>query len=307
MTHRTGDRHESVCEHGTVEWVNRDEEDPGLGDWLKAVLPSVKAPAPARALFGEAVSCWQREDLDGAEKALRGLVASTQGDPRALAQFVLADLFGFRGDLADALLMLRLAAACGHREIAPAAACRLGEQLEEHGDIGSAERAYRQAINSGRGRYAFRARLRLSLLLYRDGDMRSAEELAREVLDSDIPELAGWAAGYIADIRLSRGDRDGAYSAFRQAAELDAGDAGDRATVMLAVLTDLGCGGASAREEYALLDRSEVAQERSGFIQATLNRWRGLGGDPRGLPLNPDWLRYYAASMDYYRREAYRS
>jgi tetratricopeptide (TPR) repeat protein len=213
-----------------VEWVKRDEGDPGFEDRLRAVLATVELPAPARGPVDEAVSCWRRKDLDGAEKALHELIASTRGDPRALAQFLSADLFGFRGDLEDALLMPRLAAACGHREIAPAAAFRLGEELEECGDIGSAKRAYRQAIDSGRGRFAFRARLRLSMLLYREGDMRSAEESARGVLDADIPELAGWAAGYLADIRFSRGDREGAYSAFRQAAELDAGEAGDRAT-----------------------------------------------------------------------------
>jgi hypothetical protein len=102
--------------------VKRDERHPRFEDWLKTMLLGIYPPTPARGLL---------------PRRSRADRVTTSTAPRMLC-------------LEDALLMPRFAAACGHREIAPAA-FRLDEELEEYEDFGSAERAYRQAHDSGRG------------------------------------------------------------------------------------------------------------------------------------------------------------
>lgn len=284
------------------QWVRR-RGDPALGKSLVAALASSEDHESVRELLRPAVDCWQRRDLEGAEAELRRALLWPEEGARAVAQLLLADVLRARGELEDGLLMMRLAVAGGHPEIAPLAACVLGNWLEEYGALESARRAYQQAVDSGHRVHGARGRGHLAELLYFEGQGQPAEVLLREAIDCDAVEWSGQAAGLLGDIRFAEGDLDGAYEAFRAAAVRDAPDPADRAAVMLAVLIDLGCGGDRARDDFAGLQRAGMPPERAAFIGATLARWRCAGqgvDDPVGA-VDPGWAGYYAAAMRFQR------
>lgn len=285
-------------------WVRRKQDDSSeMMSSLAEALALTEDHEATRALLRPAVECWQREDLAGVENALRPLLLEPDETLRALTQLVLADVHGVRGELEDGLLLLRLAAGSGHREIAPLAACELGNWLEQYGALESAQDAYQQAIDSGHRKHGVRARGHLAYLWYFEGRRAEAEDLLRAAIDGGVAPWSGQAALLLANIRFDEGDLEGAYEAFRTTAGLDAVDAADEATVMLAALIDLGCGGEGARADFAGLERAEASSERAAFIRAVLARWNeGQQGtdDPMGA-VEPDWARHYAAAMRFQR------
>ena len=270
----------------------------------EVVVASLKRVEGLRTTFAPAVHAWRHGDLDGAIELLRPVCGSQDTGLRAVARILLADAYGVRGDLEDALLQLRLTADSGHPEIAPMAACVLGHRLEEHGDLDGAQRAYQQAVESGHHLHAARARRYLAELYFGMGEVTSA--LATLGTAEPMPaQIRGWAQALLGDFRFALGDLDGAYAAYQQAAETDPGDPGDRATVMLAALTDLGHGGLRAQEGFAQLRHSnEASAERSAFVRVTLQRWHGSpdgASIPGSVPVDERWLAYAEVAVQFHR------
>lgn len=280
-------------------WVTRHTDHSWLKDSLLTLLTMAEDQDSTRALLQPVVDCWVRNDLDGAEAGAQRATRSGDESVRVVALIMLADALDVHGDLEGALLNLRIVAGSGHPEAAPLAAYCLGEMLDDCGDLNSAREAYQQAADSGHPIHAVRARCQLAHLLNTDGEYQAADDLLSEVVASAVPLWSGYAAGLLGDYRLARGAREVAYAAYLRAAELDAADPADRATVMLAVLIDLGCGGAHAREEYARLDREGISPDRSAYIRATLARWNGdrHAADQALLVVKPDWVEYYGKAM----------
>lgn len=121
-------------------------------------------------------------------------------------------------------------------------------------------------------------------------------------------QIRGWAQALFGDFRFALGDLDGAYAAYRQAAETDPGDPGDRATVMLAALIDLGHGGLRACEAFAQLGQLDlVSAERVSFVRTTLRRWRCSPDGacvPGSVAVDQRWLAYSEAAVRFHRGRA---
>lgn len=221
-----------------------------------------------------------------------------------MARIVLADVYGVRGDLEDALLQLRIAVGSSQPELAPMAAWILGNRLEEYGDLDGAVQAYQQAIDSGHRVHAAYARCYLAELQFAIGEVAAAR-LTLDAVESMPDHLRGWAVALRGDFCFSLGDLDGAHAAYQQVAETDPGDAGNRAAVMTAALIDSGHGGLDARERFEQLGRSEVANaERSSFVRATLERWHtgsAAAGKPTSVSVDLRWLAYGEAAVRFHR------
>ncbi len=241
---------------------------------------------------------------------LRPLCALEDPGLRTVARIMLADACDVRGDLEDALLQWRPAAASGHGELAPPAAWVLGNRLGQCGNVDGAERAYQQAVDSNHPVHSEVARNYLAQLYFGMGETASAEALL-SAGKSTPTHLRPWTVGLAADVRFALGDLDGAYASYRELAEGEPGDQGNRATVMIAALIDLGFGDPHARERFAQLEHSTVVPaERAEFVRVTLERWRTASASapaPRSVataaagPVDVRWPAYGEAVVRFHR------
>ena len=275
-------------------------------DTQLASFAKIEGLAPLRP----AVWAWQHGDVDMTIELLRPLCALEDLGPHTVARIMLADVCDVRGDLEDMLLQLRLAADSGHCELAPMAAWALGSQLKKCGDLDGAQQAYQQALDSHHPLHSELARNYLAQLYFGMGETASAEALLSA--GKSVPTcLRPWTIGLAGDIRFALGDLDGAYASYRELAEGEPGDQGNRAAVLIAALIDLGYGGPQAREHFARLERSEaVPAERAEFVRVTLERWRNASAGapaPRSVataaagPVDVRWLAYGEAVVRFHR------
>jgi tetratricopeptide (TPR) repeat protein len=185
--------------------------------WRSAIESGHPSAAPRSALhLGLLLSKEggnQGADVNEARAAFELAIDSGRTDAAPTAALNLGILLWGQEDMASARSAYQLAIDSGHHFAAPAAWAHLGILLQGQGDNDGAQAAFQRAIETGTRDFTIpMAQVLLGRLLIERGDEDGALEAFQHAIDSEPEdeEIALMAAGQVADLRMKKGDAEGA-------------------------------------------------------------------------------------------------
>ncbi|HEY5149401.1 MAG TPA: tetratricopeptide repeat protein [Mycobacterium sp.] len=207
----------------------------------------------------------QMSDPKAAEDAYH-MAMTTPGDTkfRSLAAWRLSQLLRNRGNHAEALAALHVAATSADPDLAAAVTLDIGE-MSEQSDPAAAEAAYRKLLTAGASSIPeiyTSAMLNLGSMMTARGDLKGAQEIYRGAAESGNEDAAAMASFHLAKLAERRGALAEAKRAYRRAAISHSTDAAPLAAYDLGTL---------------LLNSGDVAGAESAYRQVMSSGHARLG------------------------------